>query len=188
MNRADVAEAGHRGDVDLARRALTAHDPIIRATALGALHRLGALDAAAFRSAFGDSDPIVRRRAAQLAAHHRGVDLTAPLADSDASVVEMAAWTAGEHEDARYVPTLNALAKTHDDPLVRESAVAALGAIGDPAGLAAILQATNDKPAIRRRAIIALTPFEGPEVDEAIEHAKADRDWQVRMVAEELGG
>ena len=47
--------------------------------------------------------------------------------------------------------------------------MAALGAIGDPAGLAAILAATDDKPAVRRRAVIALAPFEGAEVDAALQ-------------------
>ena len=48
------------------------------------------------------------------------------------------------------------------DPLVRESSVAALGAIGDDRGLDAILAATGDKPAIRRRAVLALAPFLDP--------------------------
>ena len=50
----------------------------------------------------------------------------------------------------------------HADPLCREAAVAALGAIGDPAGLAAVLAALEDKPAVRRRAAVALAAFEGP--------------------------
>ena len=69
----------------------------------------------------------------------------------------------------------------------REAAVAALGAIGDPAGLPAILAATSDKPAVRRRAVLALAPFDGPEVDAALERALSDRDWQVRQAAEDLG-
>jgi hypothetical protein len=52
--------------------------------------------------------------------------------------------------------------------------------------LAAILQATTDKPAVRRRAVLALAPFEGPEVDVALERARHDRDWQVRQAAEDL--
>jgi HEAT repeat protein len=79
------------------------------------------------------------------------------------------------------------LATTHGDALVRESAVAALGAIGSQRGLPAILAATEDKPAIRRRAVIALTPFDGPEVDAAMARARTDRDWQVREAAEQLG-
>ena len=73
-----------------------------------------------------------------------------------------------------------------DDPLLRESAVAALGAIGSPRGLPSILRACTDKPAIRRRAVLALAPFDGPEVDAAIEAARHDRDWQVRQAAEDI--
>jgi HEAT repeat protein len=71
---------------------------------------------------------------------------------------------------------------------VREAAVAALGAIGDPAGLEAILTATRDKPAVRRRAVLALAPFDGPAVDAALQEALGDRDWQVRQAAEDLSG
>ena len=61
----------------------------------------------------------------------------------------------------------------------------ALGAIGDVDGLPAILAATTDKATVRRRAVIALAPFEGPEVDAALEAARTDRDWQVRQAAED---
>ena len=64
--------------------------------------------------------------------------------------------------------------------------MAALGAVGDRRGLAAILAATGDRPAVRRRAVLALAPFEGPEVDQALERARLDRDWQVRQAAEDL--
>ena len=78
------------------------------------------------------------------------------------------------------------LATGHEDALCREAAVAALGALGDPAGLPAILAATTDKATVRRRAVIALAPFDGPEVDAALERARTDRDWQVRQAAEDL--
>jgi HEAT repeat protein len=84
------------------------------------------------------------------------------------------------------VAALAALATGHDDPLVREAAVAALGAIGDEAGLPAILAAAKDKPAVRRRAVIALAPFDGPEVEAALRRALEDRDRQVRQAAEDL--
>ena len=79
------------------------------------------------------------------------------------------------------------------DALVREAAVAALGAIGDERGLDAILAATTDRPAIRRRAVLALAPFVDPaapraaEVAAALQRAAADRDWQVRQAAEDVG-
>jgi HEAT repeat protein len=64
--------------------------------------------------------------------------------------------------------------------------VAALGSIGDEAGLPAILAATHDKATVRRRAVLALAPFEGAAVDEALSRAREDRDWQVRQAAEDL--
>jgi HEAT repeat protein len=143
----------------------------------------------ALARALGDSDPIVRRRAAQLAARHLEVSLSEALRDSDSSVVEMAAWACGERPPVSDVDLacLIELAADHRDALVRESAVAALGAIGDQRALPVILRATSDKPAIRRRAVIALTAFDGPEVDAAFARALEDRDWQVRQLAADLG-
>jgi HEAT repeat protein len=64
--------------------------------------------------------------------------------------------------------------------------VAALGAIGSPKALPAILAALRDKPTVRRRAVLALAPFEGAEVDAALQAALSDPDWQVRQAAEDL--
>ena len=147
--------------------------------------------------AFADADAGVRRRAVELAAKRPRVDLRGPLADPDASVVEVAAWACGEHEVVPddVLATLVDLAGgrgSGGDPLVREAAVAALGAIGDDRGLDAILAATTDRPAIRRRAVLALAPFVDPdhhraaEVAAALERATADRDWQVRQAAEDV--
>jgi len=110
------------------------------------------------------------------------------LDDPDETVVEVAAWAAGEREPAESgaVARLAVLAQEADDALVRESAVAALGSLGDPAGLPAILAGTRDKATVRRRAVIALAPFDGPEVDAALAAALTDRDWQVRQSAEDL--
>jgi len=112
------------------------------------------------------------------------------LADEDSTVVEAAAWASGEREppEPGVVGRLAGIVADHEDPLCREAAVAALGAIGDEEGLAAILGATTDKPAIRRRAVLALAPFDGPEVDAALTRALADRDWQVRQAAEDVSG
>ncbi|HXN59491.1 MAG TPA: HEAT repeat domain-containing protein, partial [Acidimicrobiales bacterium] len=74
----------------------------------------------------------------------------------------------------------------HDDTRCREAAVAALGAIGDPAGLHAVLAALDDKPTVRRRATVALAGFDDPRVEPALRRAAEDRDWQVRQAAEEL--
>ena len=187
-DRRAVAIAGHRGDLATAQAGLTATDPRTRATALGALERLGALDDATLAAALDDSDTTVRRRAAEIAAAHPDVDLLGALADPDPRVVEVVAWACGEHESDRpeIVDALIHLAGEAGDALVREAAVASLGAIGDERGLPAILAACADKPAVRRRAVLALAPFDGDDVEAAIEAALGDRDWQVRQAAEDL--
>lgn len=189
-----VAAAGHTGDVAIARGAIGDPAPAVRATALGALARLGRLDDADLRTAMGDPAPTVRRRAAELTATRPSLAgaLLALLDDPDARVVEAACFAFGELGadvgGGPAVPALGAVAGGHRDPLCREAAVAALGAIGDPDGLPAILAATSDRPAVRRRAVLALAPFDGPEVDAALQAALADRDWQVRQAAEDLTG
>ena len=120
--------------------------------------------------------------------------VAALLDDTDSRVVEAAAWACGEKvssgsggehgpraaepiapaagsEAEAVVEKLVRVATTHDDALCRESAIAALGAIGDPRGLPAVLGGLDDKPAVRRRAVIALAPFDGPEVEAALERA-----------------
>jgi HEAT repeat protein len=186
-----AAVAGHRGDVATARSYLADAEPSVRATALGALARAGSLEGADLVAALGDPSAVVRARAAELAGGLPGdVDppLTPVLDDADAGVVEAAAWASGERRppEAGVVAALAAVTTGHDDPICREAAVAALGAIGDPAGLPAVLAATTDRPAIRRRAVLALAPFDGPDVDAALERALADRDWQVRQAAEDV--
>jgi HEAT repeat protein len=188
-----AALAGHRGDEASARAALTDPDPGVRATALGALARIGRLTVGDVAAALADSSPGVRRRAiaAAVTAHLDGAAaaVLGALHDTDTTVGEVAAWALGELSD-RPAGTVAALAETavgHQDALCREAAVAALGAIGDPTGLEAILAATHDKPAVRRRAVLALAPFEGPEVEAALAAAGQDRDWQVRQAAEDLG-
>jgi HEAT repeat protein len=188
-----VALAGHRGNERVARAGLDDDRAIVRATALGALARLDALTRTDLERAMLDDDPVVRCRVAELSP--RAVEpseanavLRGLLDDNDETVVEVAAWACGEVEGSNpeIVGLLGTIATTHDDALVREAAVAALGAIGDNDGLPAILSATSDKPAIRRRAVLALAPFDGPEVDAALERALLDRDWQVRQAAQDL--
>ena len=167
----------------------------MRATALAALDRMGRLSGPDLEAALADPDPGVRRRAAQVSAHRADLpvsDRLVGLLAGDAMVAEMAAWALGEREAAgtdRARPVVDALAgmaREHPEALCREAAVAALGAIGDRRGLPAILAATEDRPAVRRRAVLALAPFDGPEVDAALERALHDRDWQVRQAAEDL--
>lgn len=187
-SRRRAALAGHQGD-ERAARALLAHaDGAVRATALGALARLGTATRADVDHAVLDSSPAVRRRACAVAVAVGDAHVSALLDDVDPSVVEAAAWALGElaHAAAAVVAALGATATGHHDPLCREAAVAALGALGDTRGLPAILRATTDKPAVRRRAVVALAPFEGPDVEAALRRACADRDRQVRQAAEDL--
>ncbi len=204
-----AAVAGHTGDEKAARSLLADPSPGVRATALGALARMGAATDADVAAGLADPVAQVRRRACQVAVRHAAVDLRPLLVDDDPMVVEAAAWALGERVPAEgnepgqmpsttmpsttmpvdhdAVDQLALVAGGHDDPLCREAAVAALGALGDVRGLPAILAATSDKPAVRRRAVIALAPFDGPEVDAAMARARHDRDWQVRQAAEDLG-
>ncbi len=191
-----AAVAGHRGDTTTIRAALLDRDPGTRALAVGAAARAGSLTAADAGAALTDADPGVRRRALEVCATGAaGPDVLGAvverLADGDSTVAEVAAWALGELGERFPLPPgtvtrLAALATGHDDPLVREAAVASLGALGDPEGLPAILAATGDRPAVRRRAVLALAPFDGPEVAAALERARSDRDWQVRDAAELL--
>jgi HEAT repeat protein len=194
--RRDIAVAGHRGDTATVRAALEDDDARVRATALGALARARELTEADLERGALDGDPIVRRRVSEAAAAAdppgAGRPVVTLLDDDDATVVEAAAWACGELSGlvdplrTTALDRLSALATEHDDPLVREAAVAALGAIEDARGLPAILAATRDKPAVRRRAVLALAPFDGPDVDAALARARTDRDWQVRQAAEDL--
>jgi HEAT repeat protein len=187
--RRTVALAGHRRDETVARSGLNDPSAPVRATALGALERLGALRDREVTAALADPHPTVRRRACELAASRPAVPLAELVADRDDTVVEMAAWSLGERGERSAVASLSALAAMdtgHRDPLCREAAVAALGAIGDPSGLPAVLAGLDDKPAVRRRAAVALAAFDGPEVEAALRRCLEDRDWQVRQVAEDL--
>ena len=184
----EIAVAGHTGDADTARGALADDDPVSREIALGALVRLGLLTDDDLRAALVDEAPSVRRRAAMIAGHRPSVSLRALLDDPDPTVVEAAAWACGEQEsvDDDVLNALIDLGVSSTDALVREACTAALGAIGDPRGLATILRGCTDKPAVRRRAVLALAPFDGDEVDAALQAAMTDRDWQVRQAAEDV--
>ena len=63
-----VAIAGHEGDVTTIRAGLADDDPDVRATALEALRRAGDLNPADLQAASTDPSPVVRRRAAEVAA------------------------------------------------------------------------------------------------------------------------
>jgi HEAT repeat protein len=189
-SQAGAAAAG----VATARTALGDPEPAVRATALGALSRLGALTRTDIETAAEDGSPVVRARAAELACRLGAAGaglLIGLLGDGRPEVVEAACFGLGEvGPDAgeAAVEALAGVAGAHADALCREAAVAAIGAIGVPSGRDAVLAAMADKPPVRRRAVLALAAFEGPAVDAALETALTDRDWQVRQAAEDLTG
>ncbi|MEP7203882.1 MAG: HEAT repeat domain-containing protein [Ilumatobacteraceae bacterium] len=184
----EIAVAGHTGDAVAARSALADSDPVARELGLGALLRLEMLTHDDLRTALADDAPAVRRRAAMIAGKRPGMSLLALLDDPVVTVVEAAAWACGEQEmvDDEVLDKLIDLGVSSEDALVREACTAALGAIGDPRGLATVLRGCTDKPAVRRRAVLALAPFDGDAVDAALQTALTDRDWQVRQAAEDV--
>lgn len=186
--RGDAAIAGHLGDEPTARCLLDDPDPEVRATALGALVRMGRAEPQDAATALADRDPHVRRYACELGTSLPGANFKALLTDPDDTVVEAACYAAGEVRDSEAVPALVEIASAHADALCRESAVAALGALGAPEGLRVILAALDDKPQIRRRAVIALAAIDSPESEAALRRCLKDKDWQVRQAAEDLLG
>jgi HEAT repeat protein len=194
-----AVRAGYTGDEVAARDLQTDGDPATRASAVAALVRMGVATAHDLVGALGDDDPSVRQRALRLLI---GLDpglgfdlephLLAHLPDLDDGVTEVAAFVAGEvlgssgmHSSA-LVTALSSIAVGHEDALCRESAVAALGAIGDVDGLPAVLAGCDDRATVRRRAVLALAAFEGPEVEATLARLATDRDIQVRQAAEDL--
>jgi HEAT repeat protein len=194
LRRRHVTVAGHRGDAASARRGMADPDPAVQVAALGALARLGELTSGDVVAALGTGTPSLRRRAVEVALAVRGrgsrsdlpAAVTAALEDPDPLVVAGAAWYLGERRRRAAVAALAATATAHGDARCREAAVAALGAIGDPAGLPAVVAALGDQPTVRRRATVALAGFDDHCVEPALRRAATDRDWQVRQAAAEL--
>ncbi len=192
----------------VAEVALLGHNdpsPTVRAAAVAALvERANPTRAfSAWAEARTDDAVVVRRRANGLA-----VTLASRASERTEAIIELLVQSIGDADDLcaesacfalgevavdhpltlMCVEHLAATATSHPEPLVREAAVAALGAIGHTSGRAAVLQACTDKPAIRRRAVLALVAFDGPEVQAALARALTDADWQVRQAAEDLLG
>ena len=187
--RRTVIIAGHQGDAGTAAAHLDDPDATVRAAALGALDRLGSLTHEHITAGFADAAPEVRRRAAELAGTRSGVSLIGLLDDDDPTVIEVAAWACGEQEQVDDDVARSPDRAGHRRRPSRSSARPARPHSARSAterGLPAILTACTDKPNVRRRAVLALAPFDGPEVEAAIDNALEDRDWQVRQAAEDL--
>ena len=186
--RQQLVQLAREGDLSLARELCGDGDPRVRASSVAVLSENDALDESLIALGLSDPHPLVRMAVARAAAQNSSISVLELLSDEDSSVVEIACWAAGEqteHNDS-LIEALSAIALEHEDALCRESAVAALGALGDVRGLGSILEATQDIATVRRRAVIALAPFEGQAVTDALQLALSDRDWQVRQAAEDL--
>lgn len=151
--------------------------------------RAALLQAAELENALSDPDARVRHQACEIAGRRPDLDveLVDLLTDPEPLVAEAAAFALGERRVTDHeLSALIAAAGNAAHALVREAAVAALGAVGDPRGLEAVLAALADVVTVRRRAVLALAPFSGPAVERALAVAAADRDWQVRNAARDI--
>ena len=166
--------AGHGGDPAMARRGLGDPDAGVQAAALGALARLGELTAddvaRALRAGPLRRAPARRRRRTGRCAGRGSrsalpTAVTGALDDPDPLVVVGAAWFLAER---RHRPALAPLVAVRDrgtrTPAAARRPWPRSGAIGDPAGLPAVLAALGDKPTVRRRATVALAGFDDPRV------------------------
>ncbi len=164
---------------------------VVLALRAGAAHHW--LDDAQWTSALSHRDASVRREACELLAGAGELSppieraLTEVLGDDDSLVVESAAFALGERGVVAALDSLITVAADHADARCRESAIAALGSLGDDRAKSTVIGALSDKPPVRRRAVVALSNFEGPDVEAALEAAREDRDWQVRSAVDQLG-
>ncbi len=186
--RQQLVQLAREGDLSLAREFFSDGDPRVRASSIAVLSENDALDESLIALGLSDCHPLVRMSMARAAAQNSSISVLTLLSDEDPAVVEIACWAAGEQTERNdsIIEALSGIALEHEDALCRESAVAALGALGDVRGLESILEATQDIATVRRRAVIALAPFEGQAVTDALQLALSDRDWQVRQAAEDL--
>ena len=183
-----VIELSLNGEFQVVTGYLEHPDPDVRATALRVLDNEGKLEKGIVERSLSDSAFKVRSALAYLLSTNRDIPAMKFLLDEDAEIVEIACWGIGERGDAsaEVLDVLQSITESHSDSLFRESAVAALGALGNQDALGSILKAVEDIATVRRRAVLALAPFDGPEVELAITKALEDRDWQVRQAAEDI--
>ena len=183
-----VIELSLNGEFQVVTEYLEHPEPDVRATALRVLDNEGKLEKGIVERSLSDSAFKVRNELAYLISRNRDIPAMKFLLDEDAEIVEVACWGIGERGDAsaEVLDVLQSITESHSDSLCRESAVAALGALGNRDALGSILKAVEDIATVRRRAVLALAPFDGPEVELAIAKALEDRDWQVRQAAEDI--
>ncbi len=182
----EVAIAARRGEVSTILANVQSPHGQVRAAAIKALAGDDGTVMAIIEKAFSDPDPAVRAAAAYAAIPRPSLNVASLLWDSNPEVVETACFAAGEIAEDSNRRLLEKIASAHPDVACRESAIAALGVIGDPRSLEIIIAALSDKPYVRRRAAVALAAFDDLRAEEALKKCLLDRDLQVRQLAEDL--
>ncbi|HVX23307.1 MAG TPA: HEAT repeat domain-containing protein [Acidimicrobiales bacterium] len=146
--RQEVVVAGHRGDEAGARAALGDPDGSVRAAAVGALARMGALGVADLLAALDDPSPVVRRRAvgeaANAAAGNPATGAPANAATGEAAMSGATGGDAGEAAGEAALGTALRAALEDADPLVAEAACWALGEWRTTAAVAALGAVARD--------------------------------------------
>jgi HEAT repeat protein len=172
---------------------LMSDDPILRRMATTALSPSRAHEnREALAALTQDDDPSLRAAAAEKLGSC-GSEALKTLStlehDPDPTVREALATAYGEIDSPDTVPWLADAARDDSDRHVKEAATAALGAVGDNAGLETLLLLINDgPPQVRRRAIAAITVFDDERVEPVIRRAALDRNPGVREAAEMVVG
>jgi HEAT repeat protein len=172
---------------------LTSDDPVLTRIATTALTPSQAFEnMKALTALTQDADPSLRAAAAEKlgSCGSEALETLSRLEyDPDPTVRECLATAYGEIDSADTVAWLSFAARDDSDRHVKEAATAALGAIGNNAGLETLLLLINDgPPQVRRRAIAAITVFDDERVEPAIRLAALDRNPGVREAAEMVVG
>lgn len=180
-----------QGNKDLLRSALSHEHPRARVLAMRGLARGNELTTTQWELLIVDSDPEVRRETLSEMGTRGECPiavgrLVACLRDQDPLVAEAAAFAVGECGVLDGESELKWMLAEHEDARCRETAVVSLGLLACDSSRQAIIEALSDKPTVRRRAIVALASFEGSDIDDALDAAANDRDWQVRSAVEQL--
>ena len=172
---------------------LDASDAAIRRIAVGAVSAHPHLLSRILAMLRDDPAPLVRRECAEVAGR-LGADavaaLEAALEDPSAEVREAATNALGEIAGSESVQRLIEVATDEEeDRLVREAAVASLGAIGDERARPVLLTLLGSAPPqVRRRCVPALSVFDGDDIEAALREAAKDRNPMVREAAEMVVG
>ena len=172
---------------------LAAPDPEVRRIAVGAIGNHPHLLPRAIEMLRSDPEPSVRRECAEIAGRLGTAPIAAledALRDPSPEVREAATTALGEIAGPDSVAKLIAVAcDEQEDRLVREAAVASLGAIGDERARPVLLALIESAPPqIRRRCVPALSVFDGEEIEQALRGAAQDRNPMVREAAEMVVG